>query len=119
MEPSRSLGSGDGHPSTLSHESDYRRSEGNRCLDTSATHSVSQVLLRRCSHLISHRTAETEIRKKLAEPESRYGIDAAVLTARHDRGQVTLHLPEGWHREQERMTLFAAACGPGELRLNR
>jgi len=23
-----------------------------------------------------------------------------------------LHLPEGWHREHDWMTLFAAACGP-------
>jgi hypothetical protein len=27
-------------------------------------------------------------------------------------GCITLHLPEGWHREHEWMTLFAAACGP-------
>ena len=39
-------------------------------------------------------------------------IDVAVRAARHGRGHITLHLPEGWHREQEWMTLFAAACGP-------
>jgi hypothetical protein len=39
-------------------------------------------------------------------------IDVAARTARHGRGHITLHLPEGWHREHEWMTLFAAACGP-------
>jgi Transposase DDE domain group 1 len=39
-------------------------------------------------------------------------IDVAARTARHGRGHITLHLPEGWHREQEWMTLFTAACGP-------
>ncbi len=32
--------------------------------------------------------------------------------ARHGRGEITLHLPEGWHREQEWMNLFEASCGP-------
>jgi hypothetical protein len=39
-------------------------------------------------------------------------IDVAARTARRDRGHLTLHLPRGWHREQQWMTLFAAACGP-------
>ena len=39
-------------------------------------------------------------------------IDVAARTARHGRGHITLHLPEGWHHEHEWMTLFAAACGP-------
>ncbi len=39
-------------------------------------------------------------------------IAVAARTARHGRGHLTLHLPEGWHREHEWMTLFAAACGP-------
>jgi len=39
-------------------------------------------------------------------------IDVAARTARHGRGHLTLHLPQGWHREHEWMTLFAAACGP-------
>jgi hypothetical protein len=39
-------------------------------------------------------------------------IDVAARTARHGRGHITLHLPDGWHREQEWMTLFTAACGP-------
>jgi hypothetical protein len=33
-------------------------------------------------------------------------------TARHGRDHITLHLPEGWHREHEWLNLFAAACGP-------
>jgi hypothetical protein len=39
-------------------------------------------------------------------------IDVAARTARHGRGQITLHLPEGWHREQGWTSLFEAACGP-------
>jgi hypothetical protein len=39
-------------------------------------------------------------------------IDVAARTARHGRGHITVHLPEGWHREQEWMNLFEAACGP-------
>jgi hypothetical protein len=39
-------------------------------------------------------------------------IDVAARTARHGRGHITLHLPEGWHREHEWLTLLAAACGP-------
>jgi hypothetical protein len=39
-------------------------------------------------------------------------IDVAGRTARHGRGHLTLHLPEGWHREQEWRNLFEAACGP-------
>jgi hypothetical protein len=39
-------------------------------------------------------------------------IDVAARTARHGRGEITLHLPEGWHREAEWMNLFEAACRP-------
>jgi hypothetical protein len=39
-------------------------------------------------------------------------IDVAARTARHGRGHITLHLPDGWHREPEWMNLFEAACGP-------
>jgi hypothetical protein len=39
-------------------------------------------------------------------------IDVAARTARHGHGHITLHLPAGWHREQQWMTLFEAACGP-------
>ena len=39
-------------------------------------------------------------------------IDVAARTARHGRGRLTLHLPEGWHREQEWASLFETACGP-------
>ena len=39
-------------------------------------------------------------------------IDVAARTARHGRDHITLHLPEGWHREHEWMTLFPTACGP-------
>ncbi len=36
----------------------------------------------------------------------------AARAARHGRGHLTLHLPEGWHREHEWLTLLGAACGP-------
>ena len=39
-------------------------------------------------------------------------IAVAARVARHGRGDITLHLPEGWHREQEWMNLFEASCGP-------
>ena len=39
-------------------------------------------------------------------------IDVAGRTARHSRGHITLHLPQGWHREHEWLALFTAACGP-------
>jgi hypothetical protein len=39
-------------------------------------------------------------------------IAVAARTARHGRGHLALHLPEGWHREHEWQNLFAAACGP-------
>jgi hypothetical protein len=39
-------------------------------------------------------------------------IDVAARTARHGRGEITVHLPEGWHREHEWMNLFEAATGP-------
>ena len=39
-------------------------------------------------------------------------IAVAARTARHGRGHITLHLPEGWHREHEWLILLAAACGP-------
>ena len=39
-------------------------------------------------------------------------IDVAARTARHGRGHITLHLPEGWHHKTEWMNLFEAATGP-------
>jgi hypothetical protein len=39
-------------------------------------------------------------------------INVAARAARSGRRHITLHLPEGWHREHERMKLLAAACGP-------
>jgi len=38
-------------------------------------------------------------------------IAVAARTARHGRGHLTLHLPEGWHREHEWLSLLAG-CGP-------
>lgn len=39
-------------------------------------------------------------------------IAVAARTARHGRGHLTVHLPQGWHHEHEWLNLFAAACGP-------
>jgi hypothetical protein len=39
-------------------------------------------------------------------------IHIAARTARHGRGHITLHLPQGWHRESEWMNMLQAACGP-------
>ena len=39
-------------------------------------------------------------------------IAVAARTARHGRGHITLHLPQGWHREHEWLNLWDAACGP-------
>jgi hypothetical protein len=39
-------------------------------------------------------------------------VAVPARTARHGRGHLTLHLPEGWHRAREWRSLFEAACGP-------
>jgi hypothetical protein len=39
-------------------------------------------------------------------------ITVAARTARHGRGHLALHLPGNWHREQEWLNLWDAACGP-------
>jgi hypothetical protein len=39
-------------------------------------------------------------------------IEVAARIARHGRGHLTVHLPEGWHREHEWMNMFEAATGP-------
>jgi hypothetical protein len=39
-------------------------------------------------------------------------VAVAARTARHGRAHLTLHLPDGWHREHQWLTLHAAACGP-------
>jgi Transposase DDE domain group 1 len=39
-------------------------------------------------------------------------VAVPARTARHGRGRITLHLPQGWHRAREWLSLFEAACGP-------
>ena len=39
-------------------------------------------------------------------------IAVAARIARHGRGHLTLHLPQGWHREHEWLNLLHAGCGP-------
>ena len=43
-------------------------------------------------------------------------IDVAARIARHGRGHITVHLPEGWHCDCQWMNLFEAACGPPRAR---
>lgn len=43
-------------------------------------------------------------------------IDVAARLARHGRGHLALHLPWGWHREHDWMSLFQAGCGPPPAR---
>jgi hypothetical protein len=42
----------------------------------------------------------------------RWGRGQALCLARRGRGQLTLHLPQYWHRQSEWLALFEAACGP-------
>ena len=39
-------------------------------------------------------------------------ITVAARIARHGRGHLTMHLPQGWHRQAEWLNLFQAGCGP-------
>jgi hypothetical protein len=39
-------------------------------------------------------------------------VNVAARTARHGRGHLILHLPQGWHRETEWQNLWDEACGP-------
>jgi hypothetical protein len=50
--------------------------------------------------------------KARAATGSRDLIAVAARTARHGRGHLTFHLPEGWHREHEWLNLLSAASGP-------
>jgi hypothetical protein len=43
-------------------------------------------------------------------------INLAARIARHGRGHLTLHLPAGWHRQDEWTSLFQAGCGPPPTR---
>jgi hypothetical protein len=43
-------------------------------------------------------------------------IHVAARTARHGRGHLVLHLPDGWHRQAEWDNLFQAGCGPPRTR---
>jgi hypothetical protein len=68
---------------------------------------ISHNLLRAAGSLASPASAKARgatLRRDL--------IDVAARTARHGRGHLTLHLPEGWHRQTEWATLFENACGP-------
>jgi DDE family transposase len=39
-------------------------------------------------------------------------INVAARIARHGRGHITMHLPEGWHHQAEWMHMFQATTGP-------
>jgi hypothetical protein len=47
-------------------------------------------------------------------PASRAGAPGRL--ARHGHGHLALHLPLGWHREHDWMSLFQAGCGPPRMR---
>jgi hypothetical protein len=68
---------------------------------------ISHNLLRAAGALASPACAKargTTLRRDL--------IHVAARIARHRRGHITIHLPEGWHREHEWMNLLHAATGP-------
>ncbi len=56
--------------------------------------------------------ASLSLAKARAATVRRDLVAVAARTARSGRGHLTLHLPEGWHREIEWHCLFEAACGP-------
>lgn len=71
---------------------------------------MAQNLLRAAGALASRALARARgatIRRDL--------VAVAARTARHGRGHLDLHLPEGWHRETEWLSLWEAACGPPAL----
>jgi Transposase DDE domain group 1 len=68
---------------------------------------ITQNLLRAAGTLAGRRHA-----KARAATVRRDLVAVAARTARHGRDRLTLHLPEGWHREREWLNLFEAACGP-------
>jgi hypothetical protein len=68
---------------------------------------ITRNLLRAAGTLAGRRHAKARaatIRRDL--------VAVAARTARHGRDHLTLHLPEGWHREHAWRNLFEAACGP-------
>src|SRR5439155_11815035 len=68
---------------------------------------ISHTLLRAAGSLPSLACA-----KARATPLRRDLIHVAARTARHGRGHITVHLPEGWHREHQWISLLHAATGP-------
>jgi hypothetical protein len=72
-----------------------------------AVAAISHNLLRAAGTLAGRRHARAR-----AATVRRDLVAVAARTARRGRGRLTLHLPEGWHREREWMNLFEAACGP-------
>jgi Transposase DDE domain group 1 len=72
-----------------------------------AVAAIAHNLLRAAGTLAGRRHAKARaatIRRDL--------VAVAARAARHGRALLTLHLPEGWHREREWRNLFEAACGP-------
>ena len=67
---------------------------------------ISHNLLRAAGSLASRICA-----KARASTLRRDLIGVAARIARHG-GHLTVHLPEGWHREQEWLNLLGAARGP-------
>jgi hypothetical protein len=72
-----------------------------------AVAAIAHNLLRAAGSLAGRRHARAR-----AATVRRDLVAVAARAARCGRGQLTLHLPEGWHREREWLNLFEAACGP-------
>ena len=68
---------------------------------------MAQNLLRAAGALASRALA-----KARAATLRRHLVAVPARTARHGRGRIALHLPRGWHRQDEWLSLFEAACGP-------
>jgi hypothetical protein len=72
-----------------------------------AVAAIAHNLLRAAGSLAGRRHARAR-----AATVRRDLVAVAARAARHGRNLLTLHLPEGWHREREWLNLFEAACGP-------
>jgi hypothetical protein len=72
-----------------------------------AVAAISHNLLRAAGTLAGRRHARAR-----AATVRRDLVAVVGRTARRGRGNLVIHLPEGWHREREWRNLFEAACGP-------
>ena len=82
----------------------HARSASGRLLLAVAALLPAAIRTRWCEELaVSTPTGPTVLRRTVGP------LQSATATG---HGHITLHLPEGWHREHQWMILFQAACGP-------